>query len=102
MKKLTNIFVAVAVALFALSCATDMTIDESVNLADGANGQTTLTLSLEETRTQLADKVGEQYPLVWGEGDQISLNGVVSSALSASQAGKIGRASCRERVSPRV
>ena len=88
MKKLTNIFVAVAVALFALSCATDMTIDESVNLADGANGQTTLTLSLEETRTQLADKVGEQYPLVWGEGDQISLNGVVSSALSASQAGK--------------
>ena len=82
MKNLTKLFVAV-VALFALSCATDMTED----LGIGGN-QTTIELSLEETRTQLGEKAGELYPVLWSEGDQISVNGVASEPLTASQAGK--------------
>ena len=87
MKNLTKLFVAV-VALFAYACATDTTTDEAIQLGDG-NGVTELTLSLDyATKTQLTDKVGELYPLVWGEGDQISVNGVASKELSAQQAGK--------------
>ena len=82
MKNLIKLFVAM-VALVALSCATDMTED----LGIGGN-QTTILLSLEETRTQLGEKAGELYPVLWSEGDQISVNGVASEPLTASQAGK--------------
>ena len=78
MKNLTKLFVAV-VALFAFSCATDATQDLAVGLA----GNTTLTLSLDEaTKTHLGEKLNGVYPLYWSEGDQISVNGVVSKALA--------------------
>ena len=83
MKLFTKLFVAV-VALFALSCATDMTEDLGVNIG----GKTTLTLSLAQSRTELGALEGENYPLYWSEGDQISVNGVASEPLTASQAGK--------------
>ena len=83
MKNLTKIF-AVVVALFAFSCATDPTDDLGVDVG----GQTTIALSLEDTRTQLGEKADGVYPLYWSEGDQISVNGVASAALTASQAGK--------------
>ena len=83
MKNLIKIFVAV-VALFAFSCATDTTNDLGANLA----GQTTLTLSLDGTRTHIEGEVGGVYPMYWSEGDQISVNGVASAALTAAQAGK--------------
>ena len=83
MKNLTKIFVAV-VALFALSCTTDATNDLGANVA----GQTTLTLSLDATRTHIANEVNGVYPMYWSEGDQISVNGVASAALTAAQAGK--------------
>ena len=87
MKNLTKLFVAV-VALFACACTTDATTDEAIQLGNG-NGVTELTLSLDyATKTQLTDKVGDLYPLVWSEGDQISVNGIASSALTAQQAGK--------------
>ena len=79
MKNLTKLFVAVA-ALFAFSCVTDATEDLGVNVG----GQTTLTLSLEEaSKTQLGEKVNGVYHLYWSEGDQISVNGVPSVALTA-------------------
>ena len=79
MKNLTKLFVAVA-ALFAFSCATDATEDLGVNVG----GQTTLTLSLEDaSKTQLGEKVNGVYHLYWSEGDQISVNGVPSVALTA-------------------
>ena len=84
MKQLSKIFLAV-VALFAYSCATDTTEDLGVEL--GGAKQTTFTLSLEESRTQLGEKAGDLYPLYWGEGDQISINGVASTPLSADAAG---------------
>ena len=83
MKFFTKLFVAVA-ALGAFSCATDVTEDLGVDLG----GQTTITLSLDDTRTQLGEKAGEVYPVLWSEGDQISVNGVASAPLTASQAGK--------------
>ena len=80
MKNLTKLFVAVAVLLTSFACTTDVTQDLGVNLA----GQTTLTLSLEESRTQLGAKAGEVYPLYWSEGDKISVNGVESNVLAIS------------------
>ena len=83
MKTLSKLLVAV-VALFAYACVTDTTNDLGVKL----DGQTTeITLSLEESRTQLGDEVDGVYPLYWSEGDAISVNGVASAALTAAQAG---------------
>ena len=82
MKRFTKIFVAVLAGAFALSCATDLTEDLGVKV-DG--GQTTeITLSLEESRTQLGEKAGNLYPLYWSEGDKISVNGVESAEAAIS------------------
>ena len=83
MKNLSKLFLAVA-ALFAFACTTDTTEDLGVQLGNGA-GQTTLTLSLEESRTQLGTAVAGLYPVTWSEGDVISVNGVESSAISISE-----------------
>ena len=83
MKNLTKIFWAVA-AMVAVSCTTDVTEDLGVKLG----GSTTLTFSLEESRTQLGEKADGIYPLYWSAEDQLSVNGVASAALSAEQAGK--------------
>ncbi len=81
MKKFSLILTSVA-ALFAVACTTDVTEDVGVQLGnDGV--QTTLTLSLEESRTQLGKKAGDLYPLQWSEGDAIAVNGVASTALSS-------------------
>ena len=53
MKNLTKIFVAVAALFVGFACTTDVTEDLGVNLG----GQTTLTISLEESRTQLGAEV---------------------------------------------
>ena len=86
MKNLTKIFMAVSVALFAFACATDPTEDLGSNVGSSVD-EVTLTLSLEETKTQLGDKAGSLYPLYWSEGDKISVNGVESNELSKAQAG---------------
>ena len=83
MKNLTKIFLAVA-ALVAVSCTTDVT--EDIGVAVG--GQTSLTFSLEESRTQLGEKADGLYPLYWSAEDQLSVNGVASAALAAEEAGK--------------
>jgi hypothetical protein len=76
MKNFTKIIFALA-ALFATACTTDITDNLSVNLGE----QTTLTLSLEESRTQLGSAVAGLYPVTWSENDCISVNGVASSAI---------------------
>ena len=78
MKHPTKIFMAVAVLFASFACTTDATEDLGVKVG----GQTTLTISLEESRTQLGEKAGDAYPLYWSAGDQISVNGTISSALS--------------------
>ena len=85
MKNLVKIFMAI-VALMAFSCTTDTT--EDISVAGAKDGLTTITLSLEEARTQLGDEADGIYPLLWSEGDQISVNGVASQPLTAAQAGQ--------------
>ncbi|MBR5150542.1 MAG: hypothetical protein IKW61_04510 [Bacteroidaceae bacterium] len=78
-------FVATAiVALFAFSCTTDTTDDLAVNMG----GQTTLTIALSDTRTQLGTADNGVFPLTWCEGDQITVNGITSEPLTAKEAGK--------------
>ncbi|MBE6198568.1 MAG: hypothetical protein E7141_07885, partial [Rikenellaceae bacterium] len=79
MKNLFKILLAV-VALAVVGCTTDTTDDLAVDFNKG-NGQTTITLSLDGTRTHLGAKGEEGYPLYWSKGDQIALNGVASAPL---------------------
>ena len=86
MKNLTKIFMAVAVAMFAFACVTDTTEDLGIKVE--GQGVTELTLSLEESRTHLGEKVTDEngvslYPLYWSEGDAIAVNGEVSAPLTA-------------------
>ena len=80
MKTFYKIFVAVAFAFASFACTTDATNDLGIDV-------TSITLSLEESRTHLGERAGDLYPLYWSEGDQISVNGVASSALSTDAAG---------------
>ena len=84
MKNLTKLLLVV-VALLAYSCTTVTTDDLGIELGGGK--ATTIELSLESSRTQLGVKGEEIYPLYWSEGDQISVNGVASVALTAEEAG---------------
>ena len=77
MKNLAKIFMAVAVALFAFSCVQDATEELGVKVG----GQTELTLSIEESRTQLGEKAGSLYPVTWCEGDVVAANGVASTGI---------------------
>ena len=86
MKNLTRLFVAVAVLFTAFACTTDVTEDLGV----AVDGQSTLCISLEESRTELGEKVDELYPLKWSEGDQIAVNGLASAPLTAAEAGGAG------------
>ena len=82
MKNLTKFILGVA-ALATLSCTTDVTEDLGVTVG----GQTTISLSLDESRTHINGKVGDEYPLYWSKGDKIAVNGVASEPLSESSHG---------------
>ena len=82
MKNLAKIFMAVAAGIFAFSCVTDATEDLGVKIEGQKGGIYEVTLSLEQSRTQLGEKVEGLYPLYWSEGDAIAINGVVSAPLA--------------------
>ena len=84
MKRIALIFTMI-VSLALFSCTTDTT--QEIDPTVGGVDQTTITLSLESSRTQLGEKAEGIYPLYWSEGDQISVNGVASNILTAEQAG---------------
>ena len=72
--------------LFAgFACTTDTTEELGVQVNGAA--QTEIVLSLEESRTQLGEKVDGVYPLYWSEGDKIAVNGVASAEVSADYVG---------------
>ena len=81
MKNLAKIFMAVVAGIFAFSCVTDTTEDLSVKV-EGNKGVYEVTLSLEQSRTQLGEKVEGLYPLYWSEGDAIAINGANSLPLT--------------------
>ena len=82
MKNLTRLFVAVAVLFAGFACTTDATEDLGIQL--NGVGQTTLTISLEESRTQLGEAVNGLYPVAWCANDAISVNGVKSTSIAIS------------------
>lgn len=53
------------------------------------NAQINVTMSEMLTKTSIGTKNGSSYPLYWSAGDRISMNGNLSEALSADQAGKV-------------
>ncbi len=82
MKNLTKIFMAVVAGMFAFSCVTDTTEDLGIEVGKGG-GKTQITVSLEESRTQLGERNADgKYPLYWSAGDQIAINGVASAPLA--------------------
>ncbi len=82
MKKFTKIFMAVVAGMFAFSCVTDTTEDLGIEVGKGG-GNTQITVSLEESRTQLGERNADgKYPLYWSAGDQIAINGEVSTPLA--------------------
>ena len=82
MKKFTKIFMAVVAGMFAFSCVTDATEDLGIEVGKGG-GKTQITVSLEESKTQLGERNAEgKYPLYWSAGDQIAINGEVSAPLA--------------------
>ena len=81
MKKLAKLFFVVAAMFASYACATDATEDLGVKLG----GQTEITISLEESRTQLGEKAGDSFPLYWSNGDKISANGFESNAISVGE-----------------
>ena len=88
MKTISKLFMAVVAGVLAFSCVTDTTDDLGVNLGEGQS--TTLTLSLDESRTHLGvrDEDGKEYPLYWSKGDQIAVNGEASDALGEEYHGQ--------------
>ena len=79
MKRVLSFVVAVCTVVF-IGCQTDLTSD-----VVGGSGETSLTVSLEETRTVLGGKTDGKYPLYWSEGDCIVVNGVKSSAANVDE-----------------
>ncbi|MBR2859145.1 MAG: hypothetical protein IKB90_03545 [Alistipes sp.] len=84
---MAKIFMAVVAGMFAFSCVTDTTEDLGIEVGKGG-GKTQITLSLEESRTQLGEKADGLYPVYWSEGDAIAVNGVISTPLAAEAAGQ--------------
>ena len=83
MKNLTKIFFAVVTGMFAFSCVTGTIEDPTIEVGNAAT--TEITVSLEESKTQLGDKDAEgKYPLYWSAGDAIAVNGVASQPLAES------------------
>ena len=85
MKNIYRFLTIVVAAMLAFACATDTTEELSVNLAVD---QTLIDISLDESRTHISDKDGDEYPLFWSEGDKIAVNGIASEALGAAAHGK--------------
>ena len=86
MKTLTKLFVAVALLAAGFACTTDATDDLGINT--NTVGQTSITISLDETRTQLGAEADGVYPVTWSEGDAISVNGVASQSIAIDESGK--------------
>ena len=86
MKNLAKLFLVVATMLAGFACTTDATEDLGVQL--GSTGQTVIDLSLEDSRTHISDKNGDEYPLYWSEGDKIAVNGIASEALTSAYHGQ--------------
>ena len=84
MKLFTRVIASVVCFATLLGCQTDPTTTPV-----GAENGTTISISLEPTRTSLGDKGNDGiYPLYWSEGDRIVINGVASSEATIDASNK--------------
>ena len=74
MKLSTRVITSLVCAIALFSCQTDPTITEV-----GGSKKTTISISLEPSRTSLGAKEGDTYPTIWSVGDRIAVNGQASS-----------------------
>ena len=72
MKLTLRVILSALCAITLFGCQT-----EPIMIA-GNDSATTISISLEPSRTALGEKVGETYPVYWSEGDKIVINGTLS------------------------
>ena len=80
MKKLLFLSAAILSILAVASCEVEVSGPEGLRTVISAN--------IASTKTALGEKNGTSWPNYWKEGDQISVNGIVSNALGAAADGK--------------
>ena len=80
MKKLAT-FIGLALVMLTTSCSQDVTTDVTPTT------KVTLGLSIDATRTYIGNQAGNQYEVLWSEGDKIAVNGV-EVAVPAQFVGK--------------
>ena len=75
--KFTRLILYALCAIVLFGCQTDNTSTP----IGGEKGSTFLSVSLENPRTALGEKVGDTYPVFWSEGDKIVVNGYASEEV---------------------
>ncbi len=80
MKKF-SVICGLALAMLAAGCAKDATTDINPNV------KTTLSVSLDGTRTYLGEAIDGVTPILWSEGDAVAINGT-SSTIPAEYVGQ--------------
>ncbi|MBR6655352.1 MAG: calcineurin-like phosphoesterase C-terminal domain-containing protein [Alistipes sp.] len=83
MKRFIYTIATIVVATVMLGCQTDPTTTPIA----GEN-VTTLSISLEPSRTSLGVKEGDTYPVFWSENDRIVMNGVASQVATIDATNK--------------
>ena len=81
--KLFAKFILVVTAISAVACSADI-VDETAAVGN----KTTISVSLQSTRTSLGEKGENSYPLYWSEGDCIAINGICSEEANISLANR--------------
>ena len=75
-------FLLLIIVVFAVSCYNHNSQDAVIE--DG----TTLTISIQQTRTSLGAKEGDTYPTYWSQGDKIVVNGRLSDEVQIDNSNK--------------
>mgnify|MGYP004662999515 CR=1 FL=1 len=88
-RRITAVLTAMAATALVLSCTGEQQPEQKPGTEPTTEVKTVFTASAfeNETKTALGDKADGKYPVLWAEGDCISVNGVVSEALTAEEAG---------------
>ena len=88
-RRITAVLTAMAATALVLSCTGEQQPEQKPGTEPTTEVKTVFTASAfeNETKTALGDKADGKYPVLWSEGDCISVNGVVSEALTAEEAG---------------
>ena len=88
-RRITAVLTAMAATALVLSCTGEQQPEQKPGTEPTTEVETVFTASAfeNETKTALGDKADGKYPVLWAEGDCISVNGVVSEALTAEEAG---------------